>query len=233
MVVTQIQRLKRILSVTRRPLREWRERRDGLFPHEKAFPRIRKGWPIMDDTFDIIKSKPTSFRKFRQAPTPPLEVPRLPEEYTPDNFHEMLGKFRFEGKCDIHDLELAEKEVFMAAFSLHLTGWVKVRKSHILGHVQGDTFALSYYRRWLEEKHLSQEAGTLEWVRLWEMNLGLQPPLKYSMLVSHKDHRKYATKKTHMLTQLEKVQGARFEAMSHEKREAEERILEKDCVRNY
>merc|ERR1712187_945503 len=88
--------------------------------------------------------------------------------------------------------ELAERETFEAAFNLHLVGWLKVRSTNILGHVQGDTFALSYFRRWLEEKHMSPEAGKLEWVRLWEMNLGLEPPLAYKMLTAVKDKRKYA-----------------------------------------
>eukprot|EP00439_Symbiodinium_sp_Y106_P001213 s1860_g1.t1 len=77
---------------------------------------------------------------------------------------------------------MAEKEVFDTAFQLHLVGWLKVRATFILGHVQGDTYALSYFKKYLEEKHLSREAGTIDWVRLWEYNTGLEVPLSYRVL---------------------------------------------------
>ncbi|OLQ08207.1 hypothetical protein AK812_SmicGene8299 [Symbiodinium microadriaticum] len=49
------------------------------------------------------------------------------------------------------------------------------------------------------EKHLSREAGTIDWVRLWEYNTGLEVPLSYRVLWCDKDWRKYRTRKGHML----------------------------------
>eukprot|EP00929_Paragymnodinium_shiwhaense_P092355 TRINITY_DN52224_c0_g1_i1.p1 TRINITY_DN52224_c0_g1~~TRINITY_DN52224_c0_g1_i1.p1 ORF type:complete len:235 (-),score=28.38 TRINITY_DN52224_c0_g1_i1:127-831(-) len=234
MVVQPVQRLKRtVMSLDRRPNNHWRpDVWNGLLHKQKLYPPIRKGLPVFDQTWDILNKRPGAFKQYVPPPKP-KPPQRPPETYTPDNLHEILGKFRFEAQGNFTDQFLTEKEVFDAAFALHLVGWVKIRPSFILGHVQGDAYALSYYKRWLEEKHLSRQAGTMEWVRIWNMNLGLERPLAYVHLVANKDRRKYSRKVTHIEKALSSVQAQRLELVSNEKRRDEESFLDANCVRTY
>lgn len=187
---------------------------------------------MFDETFDINNKQATSFRQYKPPPKQPIVNVRDEAEYTSENFHEILGKFRFEAKGEFN-YAVAEEELFNAGFALSLVGWMKVRPTFVLGHVQGDTFALSHFRRYLEEKHLTPEAGKLEWVRLWEMNMGLSPPLDYGTLQCVKDARKYAAKKTHLLRSMESVQSSRLDAHSNNERQNRERFLEEHRVRDY
>lgn len=231
MVCEKVQRLKKLLSLKRRPNNLWRPE-FGLLQRDQDFPRIEKGYPLFDTTFPFLRQKQSSFKKYKM-PDPPKPPMRLPEEYNEDCFHELLGKFCFEVKGRFPDKGVkAEQEVFMTAFDLHLVGWLKVRSASIFGHVQGDAMALAYYKRWLEEKHLSPESGTIEWVRLFQVNTGLEPPLQYKHLIAIKDRRKYAAKKRHFWKGAEKLQAEQLETLSALHREKEERKLE-HCTRNY
>merc|ERR1712031_27560 len=111
----------------------------------------------------------------------------------------MFGKFRFEvqGRFSQNG-EIFEKEAFEVAFGLFLLGWFKCRSNFAIGHLQGDVFALAYMRRWLEERHLSAEAGRVDSVSFPEENLGLSE-IVYKRLVCVKDWRKFGTKKQHMM----------------------------------
>merc|ERR1712137_869464 len=107
---------------------------------------------------------------------------------------------------------------FFAAFEMHLVGWLKVRSTTMIGHLQGDVYALSYFRKWLEEKHITPKAGIINALRIYEVNIGLDKPLEYKTLLCVKDKRKYGKRKIHMLAQLEKLQIQRLEQESVEKR---------------
>jgi len=230
----RITRLKRTLSQTHKPNTTWRPEL-GMFKPAKDLPFIKMGWPVFDHPYDPRqKLAPSSFRQY----TPPVvekpSVLRDLDDYGPDNFHELWGKFQFEAQGRYAKKgEVAEKETFTAAFDLHLVGWLKIRTNQMLGHVQGDVYALSYFRRWLEEKHISPEAGSTEWVRFWDTNTGLELPLRYNTLQCVKDQRKYKRKKIHLLKSLEKAQIAALESESAVRRQEEERFYDANCVRNY
>lgn len=226
-------RLKRVISVTPRVNTAWRQDL-GLFRDPKQFPIVKKGWPQFDKPYDPASNDaPSSFRQYRPPDKPKVPVPRESSFYHEDNLHQLMGKFQFEAKGIFRGKGyLAEEEVFDTAYNLHLVGWLKIRATFMLGHVQGDTFALSYFRRWLEEKHLSRDAGNIDWVRLWEMNTGLEE-LKYKMLVCIKDRRKYKNKKVHIITSLEKTQIAQFEREAAVRREQQQQFVDSNCMRNY
>eukprot|EP00405_Crypthecodinium_cohnii_P009522 CAMPEP_0206444312 /NCGR_PEP_ID=MMETSP0324_2-20121206/14843_1 /ASSEMBLY_ACC=CAM_ASM_000836 /TAXON_ID=2866 /ORGANISM="Crypthecodinium cohnii, Strain Seligo" /LENGTH=230 /DNA_ID=CAMNT_0053912323 /DNA_START=130 /DNA_END=822 /DNA_ORIENTATION=+ len=221
----KVQIVKRLPSNTRKPDTRWRPE-PGLFRSPKIFPAMRKGRPLLTDDWNPShKFIPRSFRLYKGVEAPKIPVDKDSSNYHEDNLHVLLGKFQFEAKGQFHDKgEPAEKEIFQAAFDLHLVGWLKVRSDFVLGHVQGDTFALSYFRKYLEEKHLSREAGDIDWVRLWNVNTGLQAPLEYKILFCEKDKRRYKNKKVHILAQLEKDRIREFQEKASHKalNEAEE-----------
>eukprot|EP00930_Biecheleria_cincta_P071003 TRINITY_DN58561_c0_g1_i1.p1 TRINITY_DN58561_c0_g1~~TRINITY_DN58561_c0_g1_i1.p1 ORF type:complete len:236 (-),score=36.75 TRINITY_DN58561_c0_g1_i1:53-760(-) len=233
-LLRKLTRLKRLLGMTRKPATEWRQEY-GLLRKPKDLPFIKKGWPQFEKAFDPANSQiPPSFRVYKPPIPPQSNVSRNVEDYTADNLHELYGKFQFEAQGVFHQNGyIAEKEVLDTAFNLHLVGWLKIRSTFMLGHVQGDTYALSYFKKYLEEKHLSREAGTLDWVRLWEFNTGLETPLKYKHLFCDKDRRKYKNRKIHILTTLERSQIIRLERESTDRRKADQAFLDANCVRNY
>lgn len=230
----KVNRLKRLLSNTKKTNTDWRDDL-GLFRDPKLFPVIKKGWPQFDLAYDPVNTQqPTSFRIYRPPERPRVLVPRESAHYNEDNLHELYGKFQFEAKGIFRGkAELAEKEVFDTAHNLHLVGWLKIRCTSMLGHVQGDTYALSYFRRWLEEKHLSKDAGTIDWVRLWEMNTGLELPLHYQNLVCIKDRRKYKNRKVHIVAALEKTRIARYQEEAAGRRGQEQKKIDSNCLQNY
>eukprot|EP00931_Biecheleriopsis_adriatica_P074495 TRINITY_DN48536_c0_g1_i1.p1 TRINITY_DN48536_c0_g1~~TRINITY_DN48536_c0_g1_i1.p1 ORF type:complete len:235 (-),score=45.51 TRINITY_DN48536_c0_g1_i1:93-797(-) len=232
-LLRKLTRLKRLLGMTRKPNNTWRQEY-GLLQKSKDLPFIKKGWPQFDKPYDPVNSQiPPSFRVYKNPDPPRIKISRNSEDYNEDNLHTLLGKFQFEAKGIFHSHGyIAEKEVFDTAFNLHLVGWLKVRNRFILGHVQGDTYALSYFRKYLEEKHLSREAGTVDWVRLWEFNTGLES-LAYKHLFCDKDRRKYKNRKIHILSTLEHLQINRLERESTERRKADQAFLDANCVRNY
>merc|ERR1712194_405539 len=213
---------------------DWRQD-PGLLRDPKQFPVIKRGWPQFNLAYDPTgNEQPSSFRKYRPPERPRIIVPKESSHYNEDNLHELYGKFQFEAKGIFRGQAMvAEKEVFEAAYNLHLVGWLKIRCTFMLGHVQGDTYALSYLRRWLEEKHLSRDAGTIDWVRLWEMNTGLEAPLKYEHLVCIKDRRKYKNRKVHIVAAVEKKRIARYEQEGAIRRENEQKKIDDNLIRNY
>jgi hypothetical protein len=207
---------------------------------EKLQPRIVKGFPLFMDTVKEEEVKPSSFRKYKPIPKPKLEALRDSEEYNPSNFHELLGKYRIEvkgifpkGTFPDSSVYPAEKEVFDTAFGLYLTGWLKVREKFIIGHLQGDTYALSYFRRWLEEKHMSSSAGKIDWVRIWEGNLGLERPLFRNNLKCLKDMRLYARRKRHLLTTLQSTEARELQEFSNKKYDEEQTRLNSRIIPGY
>lgn len=233
MVQTRIGRLKRLLSITKRPNRFWRPDL-GLLKEDKLLPKIVFGHPQFEKTYDVLDGRGSSFRQYRPPPKPKPFISRDSADYTEDNLHELLGKFRFEATGIFWQRgEKAEREAFDTAYNLHLVGWLKVRKSFMLGHLQGDVFALSYFQRWLEEKHLSPEAGTMENVQLWEVNTGIDKPLKYGFLRCVKDRRMYGKKKVQIQKTIENEQVIRMERESALSRKEKESFQDEFCYRNY
>ena len=110
---------------------------------------------------------------------------------------------------------------------------VKVRKTFMSGHMQGDWTALSYFQRWLTEKHLSREAGTIWAVEIYEVNTGLMQPLAYTSLMAVKDNRKYGKRKNQLLKTLERAQISALESQTALERRRREEFTEEHCVRNY
>eukprot|EP00747_Dinoflagellata_sp_TGD_P166082 gnl/TRDRNA2_/TRDRNA2_188334_c0_seq1.p1 gnl/TRDRNA2_/TRDRNA2_188334_c0~~gnl/TRDRNA2_/TRDRNA2_188334_c0_seq1.p1 ORF type:complete len:268 (+),score=52.62 gnl/TRDRNA2_/TRDRNA2_188334_c0_seq1:107-910(+) len=242
MVQSKQSMMKRLTSITRRPGLEsggWRENTYSLLRTDPQRAEIKMGWPVFHQTYDIIQSRPTSFRKYRPPVRPPTRARRDSEYYDVEAgedppFHELIGKFRFEASGHFYgNAEAAEKEIFTTAFNLHLVGWLKARQTTLSGHLQGDTFALSFFQRWLEEKHLSETSGHVDHVRIFEANTGLDQPLVYRHLQCVKDRRKYGKKKIHLKTAIETMQVERFVRESAQKRQDEERFLDEHAVRDY
>ncbi|CAE8586402.1 unnamed protein product [Polarella glacialis] len=233
-VLRKLMRLKRMLGMTKKPDISWKQEY-GLLAKDKDLPYIKKGWPQFDKPYDPSNSKiPPSFKLYRAPMAPKSQVNRNSDDYSEENLHQLYGKFQFEVKGNFPNQGYtAEMEVFTTAFNLHLVGWLKIRERFMLGHVQGDTFALSYFKKWLEEKHLSTESGKMDWVRLWEFNTGIDVPLQYRHLFCDKDRRKYKNRKIHILSTLEKAQITRLERQSTERRQKEQAFLDENCVRNY
>ncbi|CAK8987657.1 unnamed protein product [Durusdinium trenchii] len=126
-----------------------------------------------------------------------------------------------------------DAKVFDTALNLHLVGWLKIRTTFMLGHLQGDTYAMSYFKKYLEEKHLSPEAGTIEWVHVFDYNTGLSTPLHYKHLFCVKDWRKYRTRKAHIMSMFEKWQIRRLQQSSLKRYEEELKVVEEQKVRNF
>lgn len=231
-VVRLLGRIKRNMGITRRKNTEWRPHA-GILQEPKQTPEIVFGTPQFETTWDVLNGRGSSFRRYRPPPKP-LTVSRNPEDYNAENFHTLMGKFRFEAFGLFHKRgENAEKEAFDAAFDLHLVGWMKVRKTFMLGHVQGDVYALSYFQRWLEEKHLTPEAGTIQTLRFWEVNTGLDTPLEYGFLRCVKDHRRYGKKKVHIQKVVERQHIGIMERNTALDRKQHEAFMDDHCVRNY
>lgn len=233
MVFLGRQKLKTLLSITRRRNRQWRPEL-GLLRPDKETPYMKLGHPVFDLPYTPFKPKGGSFRKYREPPKPKPPVSRDSDYYNEDNLPELRGKFRFEALGKFHKKgEIAEHETFHAAFGMHLVGWLKVRPTFMLGHLHGDVTALSYFRRWLEDKHLSSEAGAINQVRVFEVNTGIDRPLETNSLVAIKDRRKYGKRKIHLMMAMERAQVRRLQRQSALARQEREDFLDAHCVRNY
>ncbi|OLQ08222.1 hypothetical protein AK812_SmicGene8301 [Symbiodinium microadriaticum] len=131
----KLARYKRLIGQSPKPNPEWRQW-DGLLRPPKLHPTFVRGYPQFEKPFDPAnRLTPASQRKWRPPPQPRI----------------VKGIFHDKGY-------MAEKEVFDTAFQLHLVGWLKVRATFILGHVQGDTYALSYFKKYLEESEVQRKA---------------------------------------------------------------------------
>eukprot|EP00403_Amphidinium_massartii_P007322 CAMPEP_0178384218 /NCGR_PEP_ID=MMETSP0689_2-20121128/7403_1 /TAXON_ID=160604 /ORGANISM="Amphidinium massartii, Strain CS-259" /LENGTH=217 /DNA_ID=CAMNT_0020004461 /DNA_START=42 /DNA_END=692 /DNA_ORIENTATION=+ len=217
--------------MTRRKNIDWRPEL-GLLQPQKTQARIRFGVPVFDTTWDILNSKPSSFRRYQPAERK-TRASMDPSQYSMEfayqaseasalqpcfPVHGLLGKFRFEVQGQFYKrAELAEKETFDTACYLSLVGWFKARERFMLGHLQGDVYALSYFQRWLQEKHLSMEAGRIDSIRIFEVSTGLPSPLSYHRLLIVKDLRKYGKQKIHLMKTLEKTQILRLQSDSARK----------------
>lgn len=210
----KVTKLKRLLGVTKRVNTAWRADA-GLLREPKANPGFRKGRAVFDKPYDPKDIQAaSSFRQYVGPRKARVNVPKDDEFYINDfeKVWQLFGKFQFEvGGHFPKDAELAEREVFDAAFRLNLVGWMKVRPAFMLGHVQGDVLSLAYFRKWLEQKHMTPAAGTMSSVNIWQENTGIRPPLDYKNLFCIKDRRRYKNKKVHLLTALERQQIREFE----------------------
>ncbi|CAK8987659.1 unnamed protein product [Durusdinium trenchii] len=228
-------RFKRLLGQTRKPNTQWKPNY-GVLTQPKLQPLIVDGYPQFEKPYDpALRETPPTQRKYR-SPLPPnmIQASRLSEDYNEDNFHELQSKFQFEVKGFFPEKAYqAEKEVFDTALNLHLVGWLKIRTTFMLGHLQGDTYAMSYFKKYLEEKHLSPEAGTIEWVHVFDYNTGLSTPLHYKHLFCVKDWRKYRTRKAHIMSMFEKWQIRRLQQSSLKRYEEELKVVEEQKVRNF
>mmetsp|Transcript_25740 Transcript_25740/g.67376 ORF Transcript_25740/g.67376 Transcript_25740/m.67376 type:complete len:241 (-) Transcript_25740:79-801(-) len=238
-VLQGVTKLRRNVAITKRVNMGWRPPR-SLFYEGKNLPTLEMGYPMLHTNYDILNRRSSGFRKYMppNAPRPP--VVRDADAYAPHGedgkipIAELLGKFRFMVPgYFVQNGELAEMEAFTTAIDLHLVGWMKVRKTFMSGHMQGDWTALSYFQRWLTEKHLSREAGTIRAVEIYEVNTGLMHPLVYTSLMTVKDNRKYGKRKNQLLKTLERAQISALESQTALERRRREEFTEEHCVRNY
>ncbi|OEH79043.1 hypothetical protein cyc_02862 [Cyclospora cayetanensis] len=175
-----------------------------LDPPPVAAP-LKKGIPQLELQFDTLNTIVTGFRKYQP---PPEKLPPLRREYTEKNFNELFAKYNGDKLRD---------EILRIAKDLHIVGWVKCRSNFASGHgggrceahflsfkvlalpiwcvqLQGDTFALSYFRRWLD-RHAPY---AIDSTNFFDEAIGLQA-LDYQQIAAVNDYRSPAKKKLHML----------------------------------
>lgn len=138
-----------------------------LDPPPVAAP-LKKGVPQLNTQFDTLNTIVTGFRKYQ---LPPEKLPPLGRDFDEKNWHELFGKFRFELLGFFpHNGDLLRDKLLRVARDLFIVGWVKCRSQFAIGHLQGDVYALSYIRRWLEI-HAEEEITGL---KIFDENIGLQ-----------------------------------------------------------
>ncbi|XP_026194588.1 uncharacterized protein LOC34619648 [Cyclospora cayetanensis] len=196
-----------------------------LDPPPFAAP-LKKGIPQLELQFDTLNTIVTGFRKYQP---PPEKLPPLRREYTEKNFNELFAKCRFElhGSFPYNGDKLRD-EILRIAKDLHIVGWVKCRSNFASGHLQGDTFALSYFRRWLD-RHAPY---AIDSTNFFDEAIGLQA-LDYQQIAAVNDYRSPAKKKLHMLMAAEKQKALKLERDSQQRAAAYQRYIDECCVRNY
>ncbi|KAL8269990.1 hypothetical protein Esti_006090 [Eimeria stiedai] len=187
---------------------------------------LKKGVPQLDAQFDTLNTIVTGFRKYQ---APPEKLPPLRRDYTEKTFHELFGKFRFEVLGSFpYEGTLFRDQMLRVARDLFIVGWVKCRSKFAIGHLQGDAYALSYFRRWLEV-HAEENISSISF---FDESLGLRS-LDYEQVAAVNDYRSPAKKKLHMLVAAEKRKALLLERDSQRRAAAHQQFIDEHCVRNY
>nr|PUA90849.1 hypothetical protein TGBR9_249790 [Toxoplasma gondii TgCATBr9] len=214
------------LSVEQRQPNPLRAPRKSLLDPPPCVAPLEKGNPKLDRQFDTLNRSITGFRKYK---APHTTAPRVVRDRDETNFHEMLGKFRFDLQGSFKENgDMLRDSLLQVGRDLFLVGWVKCRSRFATGHIQGDVHALSYMRRYLE-KHVDESVSS---VRFYEENFGM-PLLEYERLSAVNDFRAPGKKQQHALRAAEKNKAKKLEQESLHHAQELERFYEENCIRNY
>ncbi|CEM13178.1 unnamed protein product [Vitrella brassicaformis CCMP3155] len=218
------------LILFRPPIPIWRPRKNLLSPPPIQVSR-RKGIPLLDKHYDPLKKKKVGgFRKYRPPPKP---RPPIRRDYNPGDCHEMLGKFRFEAQGTFPESgQLFMDDFRRRARELYLRGWIKGRSAFAIGCVQGDVYALSHLRRWLEDRY-SPHANIAS-LKILDESFGI-PELEYKVpyVFADRDLRKPKNVERHLEERRSRVRLRKMVEESHERQNEIEKFVESHCVRTW
>lgn len=160
---------------------------------ERWVPVLKKGHPQFEKQFDILNRQVTGFRKYKPSFVQREEIKK---NYDISNFHEVKSKFRFQ----IHGFfaengDIFCEELYRTAKRLFLVGWIKCRKRFVIGHFQGDSYAISYMRHWFDM--YSSNENKIEEIKIFDENNGF-PNFEYYNITIVRDYRSPGKKKMHM-----------------------------------
>ncbi|KAL8424567.1 hypothetical protein Efla_005673 [Eimeria flavescens] len=196
-----------------------------LDPPTIAAP-LKRGVPQLDAQFDTLNTTVTGFRKYR---APPVKPPPLRRDFTEKTFHELFGKFRFEVLGAFpYNGDVFRDKLLRVSRDLFIVGWIKCRAKFAIGHLQGDVYALSYLRRWLEV-HADESISS---VSIFDEAIGLQA-LDYEQIAAVNDYRSPAKLKLHMLMAAERRKAFLLERDSQQRAAAHQQFIDQHCIRDY
>lgn len=180
------------LSIRKRPHFLFRDK-TLIENRERWIPVLKKGHPQFDKQFDILNRQVTGFRKYKQSYT---QTGDMKKNYDITNFHEVKSKFRFEiNGFFAENGDIFCEHLYRTAKRLFVVGWIKCRKRFAMGHFQGDSYAISYLRHWLEI--YSSNENKIEQIKIFDENNGISQFDYYNITIV-KDYRSPGKKKMHM-----------------------------------
>jgi|LauGreDrversion4_2_1035121.scaffolds.fasta_scaffold08517_4 hypothetical protein len=161
----------------------YRDLGDLLFPEPRRVTTFKRGVPIFSATVDTIRNVATGNRQYK----PPPKLPTLRTDFDASSYHELRSKFQFH-LLGIFPLggSTFESEIYAVASELSLVGFIKVRAQYAIGHFQGDSYSMSYMRKWLKDRY--NQEGTIQKIHFFDDSEGL-PDFRYSKLECIKDWR--------------------------------------------
>ena len=176
----------------RNPQSGYREPLGLLTLEPRRVTNYKRGVPVFSEIVDTIRHVATGNRQYKPVMKPaPLLI-----DYDEITFHDMRSKFQFQLSGSFPEGgDSLEAEIHRVASDLSLVGFIKVRSRYAIGHLQGDSYSLSYMRKWLEDR--CNETGTIQRVHIFSDSFGL-PEMRYSKLECIKDWRSPVRRRQHM-----------------------------------
>jgi hypothetical protein len=204
--------------------------RDGysiLDPHPRRVLEFKRGVPIFSKAVDTIQSLATGNRQYK----PPVAKAPLVTGYDERDFHEMIGKFQFHVDGHFPNGGTGfEAEIHNVASDLHLLGFIKARSRYAMGHLQGDVYAMSYMRKWLQDR--CNESGKIDYVHIFGDSYGL-PEYRYTKLECIKDWRSPVRRRQHMAVLQEEARILELERKTREHESQRQASIEANHVRDF
>lgn len=205
----------------------YRDSNSILDPDPRRVLEFKRGVPIFSRTVDTIQALATGNRQYK----PPVPKAPLIADFDESSFHEMIAKFQFHldghfptgGGC-------LEAELYRIASDLHLLGFIKARSRYAIGHLQGDVFAMSYMRKWLEDR--CNDSGKIDIVHVFGESYGL-PEYRYTKLECIKDWRSPVRRRQHMAVLEEEARIAGLERKTRERELQRQALIEANHVRDF
>jgi hypothetical protein len=188
---------------------------DLLSPEPRRVTTFSRGVPIFTETVDTIRNVATGNRQYK----PPVKLPTLKTDFDDSSFHEMRSKFQFHlvGAFPFGGSTF-ESEIFSLASDLSLVGFIKVRARYAIGHFQGDSYSMSYMRKWLKDRY--NEVGNIEKIHFFDDSEGL-PDFRYSQLECIKDWRSPVRRRQHMAVLYEEARLSKLSEKTRQRQEVE------------
>jgi len=161
-----------------------------------------------------------------KEPYKPVPRPRIVTEAS--QFHEMKSKFRFTVSGTFEKKgEPFQREMMQMCRNLELVGWLKCRKGFAVGHLQGDIYALSYMKRWLDRDETRN--GRIQSVSFFDENFGI-PAFDFKNLVAVYDRRSPSKKKMHSLMLRNSLSSVRLKKASDKRNFLVQQFLDQGHV---
>jgi hypothetical protein len=205
----------------------YRDNRSILDPDPRRVSNFKRGVPIFTEAVDTIQSLATGNRQYK----PPLAKSALITTYDESDFHEMLAKFQFhvDGHFPTGGTDF-EAEIHGVASDLSLVGFIKARSRYAMGHLQGDVYAMSYMRKWLQDRY--NESGKIENVHIFGDSYGL-PEYRYTKLECIKDWRSPVRRRQHMAVLEDEGRIHELERKTRERESQRDMFVDSNHVRDF